>query len=152
MKTAFKLRVILLEDRDSIRRLFTDIFVERGYETFAFSTPAICPLQIIPECRCGKNQTCTDVIVSDLNMPNMTGLCFIENQRKKACKCTHVALVSASWTEQDLLKAHELGCKTFTKPFFFKELENWLDVVEKSIDPTRELCSWFQDQSSRASH
>ena len=151
MKTAIKLRVILLEDRDSIRRLFAEIFNDRGYETFEFSNPAICPLQMMPECRCGENQTCTDVIVSDLNMPNVTGLKFIENQKKKNCKCKHVALVSANWTEQDWSRARELGCKTFTKPFFFKEFENWLDEVEKSIDPTRELCNWFQDQGSLSS-
>jgi CheY-like chemotaxis protein len=81
-------------------------------------------------------------------MPNMTGLSFIENQKKKGCKCQHIVLMSGNWKEQDLLLAHELCCKTFEKPFTFQELYEWLDEVERSIESTRELCSWFQDPAS----
>ena len=150
MNPTLKFRVILLEDNDAIRLLFSEIFADRGYEIFSFSTPAICPLQMIPECRCAVNQTCTDVIVSDLDMPRMTGLSFIENQKKKNCKCKHVALISASWTEQDLSLAHDLGCKTFEKSFHFEEFYEWLDEVEKIIEPTRELRNWFQETDSLA--
>ena len=148
MNPTLKFRAILLEDNDSIRFLFSEIFADRGYEIFAFSTPAICPLQMIPECRCDVNQTCTDIIVSDLDMPQMTGLSFIENQKKKNCKCKHVALISGSWTDQDLSLAHELGCKTFEKSLHFEDFYKWLDEVEKGIEPTRELRDWFQEQSS----
>ena len=148
MSPDLKLRVVLIEDNKAIRRLLSEIFDDRGYEIFGFSNPAICPLQMLPECRCDPNQTCTDMIVSDLNMPNITGLRFVENQKKKNCKCQHVVLMSGNWTEQDLLRAHELGCKTLAKPFTFQELYEWLDEVERSIEPTRELCHWFQDQGS----
>ena len=148
MVSTVKYRVLLLEDNASILRLLTELFQDRGYEVLGFSNPAICPLQMTPECRCGANQRCTDIIISDLQMPNITGLKFIENQRRKKCKCQHVALISAHWKEEDLSLAHDLKCKTFAKPFFFKELDEWLDEVEASIEPTRELCNWFQDQDS----
>jgi CheY-like chemotaxis protein len=148
MKQVTKVRVILLDDNDGIRSDLSQIFAARGYEVFAFSNPAICPLQIMPECRCNANQACTDIIVSDIDMPNMTGLSFIENQKKKNCKCQHIVLMSGNWAEQDLLRAHELGCKTFAKPFTFQELYEWLDEVERSIEPTRELYNWFQDPAS----
>ncbi len=148
MNPVFRLRVILLEDNDALRFLFSEIFTDHEYETFAFSTPAICPLQLVPECRCSVNETCTDMMVSDLDMPQMTGLSFIKNQKKKKCKCKHVALISARWTEQDLLLAHELGCKTFIKSSNFEEFHEWLDEVEKSIEPTRELRNWFQEIDS----
>ena len=146
MNQILKFRVILLEDNNAIRLLFSEIFTDRGYETLAFSTPAICPLQLVPECRCSVNETCTDMIVSDLDMPQITGLNFIENQKKKNCKCKHVALVSAKWTEEDLSLAHQLGCKTFEKPFNFEDFYRWLDEVERSVEPTRELRNWFQEQ------
>ena len=152
MDTTVKFRAIILEDSPSILRLFTDLLTERGYETFGFSNPAICPLQLLPECRCDENQTCTDIIISDLRMPNITGLGFIEIQKRKKCKCRHIALVSASWTEKDLSIARSLGCKTFTKPFFFQELEDWLDEVEADIEPSRELLNWFQEQASLPNH
>ncbi len=147
MESTTTCRVLLLEDNVSILKLLTEVLEDRGYEVLGFSNPAICPLQMIPECRCGENQRCTDIIISDLQMPAITGLTFIENQRKKNCKCKHVALISAYWTDEDLAKAQTLKCKTFTKPFFFPELDKWLDHVEKTIDPGRELCNWVQDQS-----
>ncbi len=148
MEAAVSYRVLLLEDNVSIIKLLTGLLQDRGYEVLGFSSPVTCPLQMTPECRCGANQRCTDLIVSDLQMPAMTGLTFIENQRKKNCKCQHVALISAHWTDEDLALAHHLKCKTFTKPFFFQELDTWLDEVEATIEPTRELCNWVQDHAS----
>ena len=146
MESTTTCRVLVLEDNVSILKLLTELLEDRGYEVLGFSNPAICPLQMTPECRCGENQRCTDIIISDLHMPAVTGLTFIENQRKKNCKCNHVALVSAFWTDEDLALAHDLKCKTFTKPFFFQDMDEWLDEVETTIDPGRELCNWFQDQ------
>ena len=148
MESTTTCRVLVLEDNVSILKLLTELLEDRGYEVLGFSNPAICPLQMTPECRCGENQRCTDIIISDLHMPAVTGLTFIENQRKKNCKCNHVALVSAFWTDEDLALAHDLKCKTFTKPFFFQDMDEWLDEVETTIDPERELCNWFQDQGS----
>ena len=152
MNITTQLRVILLEDSKAILTLMKEFFGDRGYEIYAFSNPSICPLQLIPECRCAENQTCTDLIVSDLNMPTMTGLRFIRNQRQKNCKCKYVAMISASWTEEDLELAQQLGCKTFTKPLFFDDLEEWLDSVEYSIDPKRELHNWFQERGALPPH
>ena len=146
MESTVTCRVLLLEDNVSILKLLTELLKERGYEVLGFTSPAICPLQMTPECRCGENQRCTDIIISDLQMPAVTGLTFIENQRKKNCKCPNIALVSAFWTKEDLSLAHDLKCKTFTKPFFFQELDEWLDEVETTIEPGRELCNWFQDK------
>ena len=148
MNPVFRPRVILLEDNKSLRYLFSEIFADRGYETFVFSTPAICPLQLVPDCRCSVNETCTDIIVSDLDMPQISGLRFIETQKKKNCKCKHIAIISARWSEQNLALAYRLDCKTFTKSSNFEEFYKWLDEVEKSIDPNRELRNWFQEQSS----
>ena len=148
MKSDTKLRIILLEDNNAVRGVLEEVFFTRGYEVFAFSDPTICPLQIEPKCRCNANQACTDIIVSDLDMPNMTGLGFIENQKKKNCKCQYIALMSGRWTENDLQRAHELGCKTFVKPFNFDEFFDWLDEVERNTKSTRELCSWFQESGS----
>jgi CheY-like chemotaxis protein len=152
MKITTQLRVIILEDSKAILTLLKEVFGDRGYEIFAFSNPSICPLQLIPECRCAENQTCADLIVSDLNMPTMSGLRFIRNQRQKNCKCKYVALISSSWTEEDLELAQQLGCKTFTKPLLFDDLEEWLDSVEYSVDPQRELRSWFQEHPALPPH
>ena len=146
MKPTAKIRILLLEDTEAIRNSLAKILTHRGYEVYSFSNPMICPLQILPDCRCNGNQTCTDIIVSDMDMPCMTGLNFIENQRRKNCKCEHVVLMSSYWKEEDLWRAQELGCKILTKPFSIQEFSDWIDEVERNIDPSRELLSWFKEQ------
>ena len=140
-----KIRVILLEDNDAIREVICDLFDLRGYEVFAFKTPAICPLHLLPECRCKENERCADIILSDLEMPCINGLKFIENQRYKNCKAPHIAMMSGNWGEEELLRASELGCKNFHKPFQIDEINEWLDEVEKNIDLERKLTNWFKE-------
>jgi CheY-like chemotaxis protein len=121
--------VLLLEDDTTIRETIVQILRSRGYDVYSYSTPAVCPLQESRECRCGEKQTCVDIILSDLEMPIMSGLDFIEGQRKKRCKCTSIALMSGNITEEAQSRADELF--------------NWLLEVEKDIDEDRELLEWF---------
>lgn len=146
-KSETKLRIILLEDTEAIRRSMTKMLENRGFEVFSFSNPSICPLLLEPECRCNETQTCTDIIVSDMDMPEMTGLTFIENQRRKNCKCQHVALMSGFWTEENLVHAQELDCKVFVKPFPFNDLIEWIDEIQKRLKPSRKLGMWFKELS-----
>jgi len=139
-----KYRAVVLDDNKFILSLLTEFLINRDYEIFTFPTPKVCPLQLMPECRCKKNEACVDIIVSDVDMPGITGLDFIENHQKKGCKCQNVALMSGGWTEGGLAQAKELGCKIFFKPFSLAEFEGWLDEVEKNINPIRELRDWFQ--------
>ena len=142
-----KLRIIILEDNDAIRNLLSLILKERGYEIHSFSSPAICPLQITPACRCGGEQACVDVIISDLDMPAVTGLQFIENQKRKNCKCRHIALMSGNLTDEVVRRAKKMGCKVFPKPFNLSDIIEWLEEVEASISPNRQLENWFEIES-----
>ena len=140
-----QLRVILVEDNDNVRITLKLLLEHRGYEVLAFSKPTICPLQIQPACRCSENQSCTDVILTDFDMPEMDGIRFIENLRKKNCKCSHVAIMSGFLTREAIKQAEKLGCKIFEKPFEKEILFKWLDNIKRSIKTSRVLCNWFQD-------
>ena len=134
MDTSTKIRVILLDDNESVRNVLTEILEERGYEVFPYSDPGICPLQLERACLCHKGQACADVIISDVDMPSMTGLEFIENQKMKHCKVRHVGLISGGWTEERLSRAHDLGCKTFEKPFPFNQFFKSFGFVKHLFD------------------
>ena len=142
-----KIRVILLEDNEVIRNVLCELFNRRGYEVFAFETPAICPLHLLPECRCNENESCADIILSDLEMPTISGLQFIKNQKDKSCKILHFAMMSGKWEKEELLKAKDLGCKIFHKPFQINDFNEWLDEVEKNISLERKLTDWFKELS-----
>jgi CheY-like chemotaxis protein len=81
-----KIRVALLEDQPDLRDIFTTFLEMRGYEVLSYENPAICPLQLSPVCRCASNQRCADIIITDIQMPVVSGLEFIENQKRKTAR------------------------------------------------------------------
>ena len=113
------------------------------YEVFTFPHPAVCPLSEENHCPCKKEQACSDVIISDVDMPFKNGLDFIEEQMKKGCRCKNIVLMSGAFTNEHLTKAKSLGITIFKKPFKLEDLNNWLDRMEKNIDPERKLANWF---------
>jgi CheY-like chemotaxis protein len=46
-------------------------------------------------------------------MPGMAGLKFIELQKGKGCEAPNIAVMSATWSEEQYQTARELGCKAF---------------------------------------
>jgi DNA-binding response OmpR family regulator len=136
-------RALIFDDHEETRQMLWSFFDERGYEVFTFPHPAICPLNQKEVCPCPIKQSCADVILSDLNMPIKTGLLFFEEQIKKGCRCKHFALMSGAFSEDDISKGKSLGIKILKKPLEITELMDWLDQIEKHIDPKRKLSRWF---------
>ena len=138
-----KYRALIFDDMKEIRKILWKLFDKRGYEVFTFPHPALCPLSEIEVCPCSSEETCADVILSDLNMPIKKGTNFLEEQIKKGCRCKHFGLMSGEFSSEDVSKAKSLGIKLFKKPFKLKEVINWLDQIEKSASPKRKLSACF---------
>jgi DNA-binding response OmpR family regulator len=139
-----KVRTIILEDNQIEQGILKYLLIARNHEVITYNDPSICPLQLSPECRCSEDERCTDIIISDLNMPYVNGLEYIRNQRIKGCKCKKVALVSSELNEDVKKKAEELSCKVFAKPYDISEIYNWLDDVESTMDQEIKLSNWFE--------
>ena len=139
-------RAFVFDDDQVIRRIIETILADRGYEVLAFSDPGLCPLYRTTTCQCSSEQTCGDIIISDVNMPHVNGLRFVEKQQKIGCKVRNVALMSGGWSDADLKRAQELGCHVFHKPFTVDEIYRWLDDSEKRIDESRMLANWFREK------
>jgi CheY-like chemotaxis protein len=134
-----KIRAMVFDDDVGIRSWLVCILEERGYNVLAFNHPSVCQT-----CPCPQNHLCADITICDVSMPGLTGVQFLEYQRMKGCRNQNVALMSGDWSESDRRRAMALGCQVFQKPFTTEKLTNWLDDCERTIDPTRVLCSWFQ--------
>jgi len=134
-----KIRAIVLDDEDVIRDLIYDILRNRGYDAHASSEPLFCPVYLDSECPCPVEHICTTIIITDINMPNMTGFEFIEHQKSMRCKVQNVAVMSGRWTGEELEQAKRLDCHMFKKPFKINELEKWLDECEKKLDHNSKL-------------
>jgi CheY-like chemotaxis protein len=147
MNTAsLKIRSFVFEDDPAIRAVLTSMLVDRGHEVFAFDTPAKCRHWRSPECPCPDGYTCADIMITDNQMPLISGLDFVRHQKKRGCGCRHYAVISRKWEPEDLEQAHELGCMMFLKPFGLSEMDRWLDIAEKQIEPDRKLYSWFMEE------
>ena len=140
-----RIRAIVLDDDDVIRSLIYDILKNRGYEAYASSEPFFCPVYLDSECPCPVEHFCTTIIITDINMPNMTGLEFIEHQKRNGCKVQNIAAMSGIWTDVELEHAKRLGCHIFKKPFEIDEIEKWLDDCEKKLDPNSKLSDLPRD-------
>ncbi len=125
-----KPRAIVLDDDYTIRSVICDILEDRGYEVFGFSDPTLCPVYLDSKCTCADGRFCANIIITDINMPYMNGLEFIEHQRRNACKASNIAVMSGRWTDEVLVHAKRLGCHIFNKPFKIDELKKWLNACE----------------------
>lgn len=136
-------RALIFDDEKEIRQILWTLFDNRGYEVLTFPHPGLCPLSEAYECPCPKGQACSDIIISDVEMPVKDGFAFVEEQINKGCRCHHIALMSGNFTQEHQTKASSLGITIFKKPFRLSEIKHWLDQIEKDIEPQRRLSDWF---------
>lgn len=130
------LKALILDDDPVMLGILQKMLQVRGYQVTAYSNPAICPLFTSRTCPCNNDKTCPDVIVTDLVMATVSGTEFVEELKRKGCKCNHIALISGLWTETSLKKASALGVKVLNKPFQPELLEEWLADVQKMLPGT----------------
>ncbi len=118
---------IVLEDEHEIRDLLEFILKEAGLRVRSFPDPR----SLLSE---EMDSVEADFMIADNYMPYMKGLDLIEHLRsKKSFFVKHVAVISGSWTEDDLERARALGCRIISKPFGMFEIINWIESCEGEI-------------------
>ncbi len=138
-----KVRAFVLDDDITIRDFVSSILEKRGYEVLSYPEPLSCHVYLDSKCPCPRQYACGDIFITDINMPGLTGLAFIDNQIRNGCKAIvlNKAVMSGAWTDSELDYARKLGCEVFRKPFESDQINTWLDQCEKRIDPNRKLVS-----------
>ena len=142
MKKKDGFRILVFDDHQEILDLLRAVFDTRGYEVLTYPHPGACPIFDNENCSCPDGQSCTDIILMDINMPVMKGIDFIEKQMQKGCHCRHLALMSGDYTSDDMQRVSELGLKFFQKPFDIADVFDWLDQIEQNINPHRQLTGY----------
>jgi CheY-like chemotaxis protein len=141
MRSVF--RVWHLED-DEGDRTFLDRAMKRLHraiqlEQFPTPQPAIARLQAIVHPR----TELPHLVISDLKMPGMTGVEFVQWVRSSPYCYVPVVILSGSGLPEDVLHAHEVGVTSFvTKPLNASDLtallhtvvEYWRDVCHSPVD------------------
>ena len=136
-------RIAVIDDDQDILVFMKRALEARGHEVFTFTNPGICPLQRIRECRCKANEKCVDLIITDIDMPEMNGFKFLEQHLSKDCHCRDVCIVTGRLGSYEVAKAAALSCKAFCKPLQLEKLFIYVDSVAANIPATRRLRDWF---------
>lgn len=123
-KLGEKLSILVVDDEEDIRGTLK-MFLEM-MEVFDFIVEAKDGAEAIRKC---QNQK-FDVIITDLMMPNIKGIDFIQNfraqeKREKIENPTPIVILSANITGDEVKKAIQLGIKyVVTKPCSAEEFIN----------------------------
>jgi CheY-like chemotaxis protein len=133
------MQALILEDDPLVMSLLERVLVRRGYTVVTYPDPTACPLYADSSCPCAAQPNCPDIILTDYNMPSVNGLEFVEHLKRKGCTCRNIAMISGSWTADELRSASPLGVSVFAKPFHLQRLESWLESVEcsRASNPVR---------------
>ena len=90
-----------------------------------------CPMLERGVTTCPMQTPCYNIVLSDNQMPGMTGLEFFQFQTKNGCKVPshHKALISGNISSEDQKTAEEMNCKVFHKPTPLSQIDHWIDEV-----------------------
>lgn len=134
-------RILLFEDDESTRNLVGMFLRAKGYEVLDFVSPVTCSLVSEKKCECPRNHACADMIITDMNMPGMTGLELIRGQIEKGCHAPpqNKVVISAALTREQEQELCALGCWCLRKPFKLPDLLGWVRSCEGNIPADREL-------------
>jgi|MudIll2142460700_1097286.scaffolds.fasta_scaffold12225_5 CheY-like chemotaxis protein len=136
-----KPRVIIFDDEPSLLELLELCFAKWGYEVFSYSTPVVCPLNGSSAGICESHAPCADLVISDFQMPQMTGIELFQLQAQRGCKVNRKMKAIMSGHSDGELSRHceGLGYRFFEKPFACSDLTDWLSECERNIDLSKQL-------------
>ena len=122
-----KKRILVIDDEEPVREFIKRILLKQGYEVFEAGNGREA-VELLKNCP-------ADLIMLDMNMPEMNGLDFLRYMRDKEFKPVPVLMVSGSTDPELRVKCYKLGVYDFiTKPeqaeVMLKRVENGLKIGE----------------------
>jgi len=126
---AIEKSILVIDDDELCLSVLSEFLDGDQYHVATFSR-ATCLMTIKAAERCPMKTPCYDVLITDNQMPGMTGLDFLALQQRCGCKIPdhRKAIISGNWCNENLGKAEQLGCQVFDKPYAFDQISNWLEV------------------------
>jgi len=121
------IRILVVDDFATMRKVLRNLLKQGGYENIVEAADGIAALQII------KNEK-IDFIISDWNMPNMSGLDLLKTVRAdKELSDTPFLMVTAETLPERVISAVKAGASSYiTKPFTADVLnEKIAKIMEK---------------------
>ena len=121
------MKILTVDDFSTMRRIVRNILRQLGYNNIVEAEDGAAGLEIL------QNQE-IDFVISDWNMPNMTGLELLKAIRNDAkLKDLPVLLVTAEALKENVLEAVKAGVNGYiVKPFTAETLKEKIDSIFES--------------------
>ncbi len=111
------MRIMIVDDEESMRHMLTILLEREGYECVAFADP-VAALGALDASSAGE----VDFILSDIKMPKLDGLGFLAELKKRGAEQT-VIMMSAYGTIDSAIECLKLGAYDYvSKPFKTDEI------------------------------
>ncbi len=123
-------RALLIDDDIYCLESATEYLSDQNFNIVASLKP-VCPMLKEKMTTCPMQVPCYDIVLSDNQMPGMTGLEFFQLQTRQGCKVPpqHKALMSGNISKKDQKTAEDLGYKIFHKPTPLDLLDHWIAEI-----------------------
>ena len=121
------MKILTVDDFSTMRRIVRNILRQLGYNNIVEAEDGAAGLEIL------QSQE-IDFVISDWNMPNMTGLELLKAIRNDAkLKDLPVLLVTAEALKENVLEAVKAGVNGYiVKPFTAETLKEKIDSIFES--------------------
>ena len=126
------IKFLIVDDFPTMRRIVRNLLKELGFSNVDEAEDGASALQKL---RSGEFQ----FVVSDINMPNMTGLDLLKEIRADAnLKHLPVLLVTAEAKKENIIAAAQAGASGYVvKPFTAATLDEKLNKIFKAMETAR---------------
>jgi two-component system, chemotaxis family, chemotaxis protein CheY len=123
------MRFLVVDDFSTMRRIVRNLLKELGFSNVDEAEDGV---DALGKLRGGKYQ----FVISDWNMPNMTGIDLLRNIRADAAlKGLPVLMVTAEAKKENIIAAAQAGASGYVvKPFTSATLDEKLNKIFKTMD------------------
>ena len=122
------MKVMVIDDEPAILKIMAESLRQRGYEVETYGSATECLDAYQGNSTCQKH---SDVILTDIDMPRMNGIEFLDLLQNRNCPCQHIAVMTGGmFDDARLHKIKQRGCKVFMKPFSVAEFIDWLSLIQ----------------------
>jgi two-component system chemotaxis response regulator CheY len=124
-----RMKFLVVDDFSTMRRIVRNLLKELGYSNTEEAEDGVVALNML------RNDK-FDFVVSDWNMPNMTGIDLLKNIRAdETLKNLPVLMITAEARKENIIEAAQSGANGYiVKPFTAATLDEKLNKIFKNLE------------------
>jgi len=124
----FSIKVLVADDFATMRKIVRNVLKQIGFEDIVEAEDGTTALQILKNEKIG-------LVVTDWNMPNMSGLELLQHIRKNpATAKVPVLMVTAEGLKENVLEAVKAGVNNYVvKPFTAEVLQEKIEAIFRKL-------------------